>query len=147
MKAKINRPRGSDGAVKKRTRATSISNQHYRRSDCEKAIYVGNRLVGWVSDGIFRKRLRASEHFLRKPEAIAFDVSSLQDAEAQGARIVSVTDVETGTEYEAFISTIWADGFSVNRGHGKQRALRISLWRRPGDLGAEQLALFGGRHD
>jgi len=103
---------------------------------------VGRRVVGEVREGVFYKRLRAS-HFLRTPPAIAFDVSTLREAERAGACYVEITDLESGRVYWAAISTIWERGFPVNRGHGEQWGLALGKWGHKGESLAEQLPLFG----
>ena len=91
-------------------------------------IYLNGRPIGQVSDGIFRKSLSASKHFLRKPPAICFDCCTLHDAEAIGAHTVQVLDQETGTYYRAPIETIWAHCFPVQRGYGDQVGLGMAYW-------------------
>lgn len=95
-------------------------------------IYVNGKVVGRVVGGVFFKSVRGSAHFLRVPPAIAFDVSSLDDAEKAGARGVSVVDKETGTTYQATMKVIREDGFPVNRGHGSQIALPMDKWVKSG---------------
>ncbi len=117
--------------------------QHSARAVKSEAIpiYVRGRVVGYVEDGVFRKRLRGSVHFLRRPPAIAFDISSLHDAQDAGATRVEVTDAETGRVYMASIDEILRDGRYLNRGHGQQVYLLMSRWRHPD--APEQLSLFG----
>jgi hypothetical protein len=91
-------------------------------------IRVGRHVVGEVVGDTFKKRVRASSHFLRTPPAIAFGVSTLDDAERAGARYVEVTDTESGCIYRATIATIRARGFELNRGFGEQIALALNLW-------------------
>lgn len=105
-------------------------------------IYVNGRIVGRVEGDIFYKSIQGSKHLLRKPQAIAFDISTLRDAEAAGARYVQVADTETGRTYEATIARIWQDGREFNRGFGWQRYLALEKWHRPGEQVSEQLALF-----
>jgi hypothetical protein len=97
-----------------------------------------------VNGNVFVKQVEASRHFLYKPRAIAFDVSTLHDAEAAGATRVEVTDTETGRAYASTMAEIWANGFRVSRGFGEQWALPIGQWRRPGEQAVQQLSLFGG---
>ena len=103
-------------------------------------IYVNGRVVGRVEDGVFRKRLRASVHFLKRPPAIAFDVDSLYDAQDAGATRVEVTDAETGRVYVARIADILRDGRRFNRGFGDQVYYLLTRWRAPD--APEQMALF-----
>lgn len=91
-------------------------------------ITIGKILVGWVSDETFYKTILGSKHLLRRPRAIAFDVSTLEDAEEAGARFVDVKDNETGTIYRTHIKMIWLHGFKLNRGFGDQQALPLEYW-------------------
>ena len=115
--------------------------------------------VGRV-DGIwFIKSVRASVHFLRVPmHALAFDVSTLEDAAAAGATAVAVTDLETGRVYRQRIATILQHGFEVRRGFGRQVALPLASYGIDGKAPAvppgepatnaerkeAQMSLFGG---
>lgn len=117
-----------------------------------------NLVVGHVDGAIFRKTVRGSAHFLRKPPAIAFDVSTLDAAERAGALAVLVIDSESGHQYAQRIEVIRRHGFSVNRGFGKQIALPIDCYaingnkpkRDPGmpatnaERKEQQPGLFGG---
>jgi hypothetical protein len=102
-------------------------------------IRVGRFVVGHVRGDTFYKRLRASAHFLRVPPAIAFDVSTLDDAERAGARFVHVTDGESGRVYRSSIATIRANGFRVARGFGEQIALALDDFTRDDEPLATQL--------
>ena len=85
-------------------------------------------LHGKVEGGVWRKRLCASKHFLRKPPAIAVDVQDLERAEACGAELLSVVDVETGRTYLAALSVIRKHGLELDRGFGLQVALPLHRW-------------------
>lgn len=84
--------------------------------------------IGHVSGLFFRKNIVGSRHILRKPPAIAFDRTTLDDAERAGATHVSVTDTETGRTYVSAIKTIRRCGFTVARGHGNQIALTLDRY-------------------
>jgi hypothetical protein len=105
-------------------------------------IFVSGKVVGQVDGEVFRKSIRGSVHMLRRPRAIAFDVSTLRDAEAAGARFVVVHDSDSGHYYHAPMSTVWAKGFRVSRGYGDQWALRVERFDE--DEQPKQLGLFGG---
>lgn len=94
-------------------------------------IYAGGKVIGAVKGDCFYKRVKASAHFLRLPPAIAFDVSTLRDAEAAGAKWVEVTDAESGRVFKASMATIWERGKGFNRGHGAQWFLTLDEWNRP----------------
>ena len=64
--------------------------------------------------------------YLEKPMlAIAFDISSLDNAENAGADRVDVRDKETGKHYRAKIALIRSAGFPVNRRFGAQIGLPL----------------------
>lgn len=88
-----------------------------------------DRPIGYVEGGVFRKSVRASIHFLSRPRAIAFDRSTIEDAEKAGALWVEVTDSDSGTVYRAAIDDIWRQYFPVRRGYGNQIALALDRWR------------------
>jgi hypothetical protein len=91
-------------------------------------IFIGQRIVGHVAGHFFHKRIAGSRHTLRRPPAIAFDISTLRDAQAAGASEVCVTDSESGAVYRAAIADVLAHGFAVVRGHGRQIALALERW-------------------
>jgi len=115
-----------------------MNRQHSTRTP----IRVGTRIVGVVERETFYKNLVASKHFLRVPRAIAFDVSTLTDAERAGARFVEIRDGESGRVYRASITTIRAKGFRVARGHGEQIALAVNEFNRNDEPLATQLNFF-----
>lgn len=134
------RARGATGPAQNKTRERRPKYTTVGPSPATIPIYVGRRAVGHVAGDVFQKTIRGSVHMLRTPRAIAFDESTLRDAERAGARYVEVTDAETRKCYRAPLSLIWAKGFAVNRGHGEQRALVLAEFNR--QPAPEQLALF-----
>lgn len=109
-------------------------------------VWHAGRVVGEVREEngarVFQKRVRGSVHFLRSPRAVAWDLTALHEAERLGATGVLVIDTETGREYRAPLSTVWAKGWAFDRGHGRQWALRLDIFNRPEE--PAQLPLFGG---
>ena len=120
-------------------------------------IYVRGRSapIGYVTGSVFRKTIRGSVHILHSPRAIAFDRSTIVDAENAGALTVEVTDSDTGNTYRATIADIWRHSFDVRRGFGDQIAYALTRWSVNGAPVAAtfesnqairdaQLSLFGG---
>lgn len=93
-------------------------------------IRVRYRIVGYVKGDEFYKNVRGSAHFLHNPRAIAFDISSLEDARDYGAKCVHIYDSERRMSYYALISTIFEKGFRIDRGYGEQIALLMTYWDR-----------------
>jgi len=106
-------------------------------------IYCGSRVVGYVKAGVFYKSVSGSKHFIQKPPKIAFDISTLKDAEKAGAVRVEVYDRETQTTYKATIAHIWECGGYENRGYGEQWALNMDGWIKHQKGAPVQPSLFG----
>ncbi|MBC7234245.1 MAG: hypothetical protein H5T69_00265 [Chloroflexi bacterium] len=83
---------------------------------------------GQIIGDVWSKRAMRSRHFLRRPPAIAVDLSDLEAAEACGARLLCVRDTESGATYWATLDTIRRHGFTLDRGHGVQVALPLNRW-------------------
>lgn len=126
-----------------------------KRHPLSTPIYVRGRShpIGFVAGGVFYKQLRA-HHFLTTPPAIAFDRSTLVDAERAGATSIHITNSDTGATYEATIADVWRHGFDVKRGYGAQIALALPKWTINGqapaptfnsnaEIQAAQPSLFG----
>ena len=121
-------------------------------------IFCNGRVVGQVEGHVFRKVVHSGRHFLRQPRAIAFDRSTLHDAEAAGARLVHVYDRNCQDTYTATLETVWQHCFPVRRGFGDQVGVPLDRWsingaqplaeRRAAETNKErcdlQLGLFGG---
>jgi hypothetical protein len=91
-------------------------------------IFCGSRVIGQVTGDVFYKVISGSKHFLRQPPAIAFDISTLDDAENVGARLLEVKDRETGRVYRASLALVRSVGFPVNRGFGNQVGVNLGYF-------------------
>lgn len=91
-------------------------------------VTVKGKQVGYVIGDIFRKRVKASKHFLRKPPAIAFDKASIDIAKEYGATKIRVLDIEDDVIYSATMWDLENNGFDIDRGYGKQVAMLKSKW-------------------
>jgi len=122
-------------------RAASLptGRRRYKRTK-GKPVRVGRHVVGHVHGDTFYKVLQPG-HFLRKPPAICFDVTSLVDAAALGARKAHVTNSKTGQVYQAAFSTIRANGFPVRR-VSEQVGLELRYWQTGGGQLFEQISLW-----
>jgi hypothetical protein len=87
-------------------------------------IHIAGRHVGDVENGVFKKSISASRHFLRKPPAIALSVEALQEANQAGARDIQITDLESGQIYACTFEHFMTYSFPLQRGGFEpQRAL------------------------
>jgi hypothetical protein len=86
------------------------------------------RVVGTVSDGVLRKRVKGRRHQLQRPPAWALDVTSIEEAASKGARAIRIEDTESGREYSANLDLFRQRAFRFNRGYGDQLALPLEYW-------------------
>jgi hypothetical protein len=101
-----------------------------------------------------QKKVDSESHFLRKPPAIAYDATVIQQATKAGVVYHVVFDKHTGECWSAWHQTILDQGFELDRGYGRQIALDLKYWTQgatpepiPINVQAErikeQLDLFG----
>ena len=118
----------------------SVPKFSYSRQANQDAIFGGNgKVVGVIIDDTFHKRVYASKHFLRKPPAIAFDKSSIEEAIKKGANKIMVHDKESKKRYRTSMSDFNEGSFEFDRGFGKQIGLSIDKWS---VLDPNQIKLF-----
>jgi len=86
--------------------------------------------VGYIEDGILKKRVQASKHMLRIPRGWAWDKRILEEAVAEGIKITEIFDTEEKVTYSAKIRDILEKGQVVNRGHGLQIVLHLFRWKK-----------------
>ena len=86
--------------------------------------------VGYVEDGILKKRVQASKHMLRIPRGWAWDKDILEEAVAEGILITEIFDTEEEVTYTAKIVDILEKGQVVNRGYGVQVVLHLFRWKK-----------------
>lgn len=63
-------------------------------------------MIGYVIDGIFRKKIKGSKHIFRKLNAIGFDYQTMRDVIIPTCKEIRVLDEETKTVYSVHPSVI-----------------------------------------
>jgi len=122
------------------TQMNSVPKFAHTRQASQDAIFGGNgKVVGVIIDDTFHKRVYASKHFLRKPPAIAFDKSSIEEAVKKGANKIMIHDKESKKRYQTSMSDFNEGSFEFDRGFGKQVGLSIDKWS---ILDPNQIKLF-----
>ena len=86
--------------------------------------------VGYVEDGILKKKVQASKHMLRIPRGWAWDKDILEEAVAEGIEVTEIFDTEEEITYTAKIRDILEKGQVVNRGYGVQVVLHLFRWKK-----------------
>lgn len=82
------------------------------------------------------------EHVLRRPPAIAYDVSVVAELNRLGCQSLRVV-LEDGTVLTAPFTALLDCGFELDRGHGRQLALQLRYWARQNPE-QSTLPLWGG---
>lgn len=143
---RLGSPVTGSSARSRRLREQFTSNRGRRQGRGRPVRRADGRVIGQVRNAVFCKAVCASRHFLHTPPAIAFDLESLVEAGQAGAEVVRVEDIETGRVYAATMGQVRRRGFIIDRGHGVQLAVPLSIWSVTGsDRGrALQLGLFAG---
>lgn len=90
------------------------------------SILVNRKKVYTVSGDTVSKEISGSKHIMRNPHAIFFDIQSLREAESLGAKIITVTDKETGDVYTATLPLVWQKAIYKNYGYGEQVGLAVN---------------------
>ena len=87
-------------------------------------LYANGRQVAEIRDGVLYKRVRFQ---LKSPPAWALDEAHLEELRKQGGESIELTD-DSGHVWRATLADFDAHGFLVDRGYGRQRALRLERW-------------------
>ena len=102
-----------------------------------------NHRVATVRDGVLYRTIH-TQHILKNPPAIAFDLICLAQAQKAGAIRLEVKNADTGEVYRATWQHFQAAALDIEfKPFGKQKALPLSGWTRQGP-GPRQLSLFEG---
>jgi hypothetical protein len=108
-------------------------------------IYCNGRVIGEVTEDIFRKTVTRNKHLFRKYDGYAFDIDTLRQAEHAGAKFVEIRERDTCNTFKVAIETIYQYGISLpDNGFGKQICLPLKYWRCDGKSSDGQLSFLAG---
>jgi len=88
-------------------------------------VLLGGRVVGVVDGGVFKRTLKPS-HFLHSPPAIAIDVDVLAQLDRLKVDVLQFTNAESEEVHATTLTTFFDKSFPLDRGFGRQRAMRLS---------------------
>lgn len=88
-------------------------------------LLIAGKNMGELENGILRKRLDATKHFLRVPAAIAIDANVFYNYEIS---MIAIHEVTERKKYWAHILTFRKLGIPIDRGRGEQIALELHYW-------------------
>lgn len=106
-------------------------------------IWVGGRIVGYIQDKCFRKRVKGSLHRLRTPKAWCISKEAFYAQILPHAERIIVEDVEAGVTYMCSTDEFARNCFEIQRGSFEsQLAVTLEHWQVE-DNGNRQLSLWG----
>jgi hypothetical protein len=98
------------------------------RSNRQPVFLPNGKVTGNIIDGEFIKTVCSSKHFLRKPPAIAFDESVIEEIQKQNVAKLVIKDRESNHTYTLTLEAFLSKSFSLNRGFGVQLACLLKDW-------------------
>ena len=102
------------------------------------------KVVGYLQDHTFVKRVQGSKHMLRKPPAWCISKQAFIEQVVPHAEKIIVEDIESGRFYECGTEVFAEHAFEIQRGNFEpQLALTLNYWEKH-DTGRRQLRLWGG---
>ena len=112
------------------TRKQTYPNNTLSQTEKQLVRRFDGKPVGYIEDGILKKRVQASKHMLRIPRGWAWDKDILEEVLAEGILKTEIFDTEEEVTYFANIQDILEKGQEVNRGYGLQVVLYLYLWKK-----------------
>ena len=107
-------------------------------------IKAQGKIIGYLQDHTFVKRVRGSKHMLRKPPGWCISKQAFIEEVMPHAEKIIVEDVEGGRIYECRTEVFTEHGFEIQRGNFEpQLALVLKFWEVRSN-GHRQLSLWGG---
>jgi hypothetical protein len=107
-------------------------------------IKAQGKIIGYLQDHTFVKRVQGSKHMLRKPPAWCISKKAFCEEVLPNTAKIIIEDVESGVTYECPTEVFADRAFEIQRGNFEpQLALTLSYWERH-DNGHRQLRLFEG---
>ncbi|MCC7354533.1 MAG: hypothetical protein IT330_12355 [Anaerolineae bacterium] len=109
-------------------------------------VRVGERVVGTIFGDILSKAIVGSRHLLRRPPAICWAVSAIEEARRAGVHLLRVADSESGKTYSVSLADFQRYAFEIEHsGFERQLACPLHRWQtvRLGEPEMQQLAFWG----
>jgi len=132
-----------EGLTMKRFRNSNIPYQRPVKTRIE----AEGKVIGYLEDGCFRKRVVGSKHKLRKPPAWCISKEAFCHEVLPNTKNIIIEDVESGLVYECLTKVFAEHAFEIQRGNFEpQLALTLNHWEVKNN-GHHQLGLWGGGDD
>jgi len=134
-------------AILQRGRPENIVNGKYNRatSGVNIPIKAQGKIIGYLQNHTFIKRVQGSKHMLRKPPSWCISKEAFCEEVLPNTDKIIVEDTESGFTYECLTKVFAEHAFEIQRGNFEpQLALGLKLWEIRGN-GHRQLSLWGGK--
>jgi hypothetical protein len=90
---------------------------------------LDKKVVGRISNGIFKKKVRYSKHLFRTIPSWGIDTQILKGLGQQGVTLIEIYDTETKKTYFSTLENFMTNSFEDNFGYGTQRFLPLEYWQ------------------
>lgn len=133
-------------AILQRGQPENIVNEKYDRATggVNTPIKAQGKIIGYLQDHTFVKRVQGSKHMLRKPPGWCISKQAFIEEVMPHAEKIIVEDLESGRFYECRTEVFAEQAFEIQRGNFEpQLALGLKFWEVRSN-GHRQLRLWGG---
>jgi len=127
-------------------------NGHYRNSNTQSAlvkkpIKTQGKIIGYLKDHTFIKRVQGSKHMLRKPPGWCISKEAFCEEVLPNTETILIEDIESGLTYQCPTTVFAEHAFEIQRGNFEpQLALGLRFWEVTGN-GHHQLGLWRGERN
>lgn len=135
-------------AILQKGRPKNIVNSKYSMATggVHTPVKAQGKIIGFLQDHTFTKRVQGSKHMLRKPPGWCISKQAFIEEVMPRAEMIIVEDIENGSIYECRTEVFTENAFEIQRGNFEpQLALALKFWETRGN-GEHQLSLFGGEY-
>lgn len=107
-------------------------------------IKAQGKIIGYLQDHTFVKRVQGSKHMLRKPPGWCISKEAFCEEILPNTNKIIIEDTESGVTYECLTEVFAEHAFEIQRGNFEpQLALVLRFWEVRSN-GHRQLSLWGG---
>jgi hypothetical protein len=137
-------PTDSSGSREGLQGCTHHENCTTLKNPVNSAIKAEGRVIGYLLDHAFRKRVQGSKHMLKKPPAWCISKAAFCEQILPNTGSIIVEDMESGLTYQTLTETFAEYAFEIQRGSFEpQLALTLNYGERQ-DNGHRQVGLWEG---
>jgi len=92
---------------------------------------VGNKVVGELDKGVFKKTVIYFKHHLNSYHAWAIDEEVVKKLAKENCKEIIIIDKSSGKEFKITFEDFNKRAFTINHGYGNQAACADIYWNKP----------------